>query len=95
MERNIELGHRTGSGIGDHLSLCGGGGSCCAAVRGKVAWCCVGEVGIGRLLGRWDCEVSRYQMYISFIPLAGSLEENPLAVKLLDNQLYIGIMPIN
>ena len=26
----------------------------------EVAWCCVGEVGIGMLLGKWDCEVSRY-----------------------------------
>ena len=31
---------------------------------------------------------------ISLIPLVGSLEENPLAVKLLDNRLYMSIKVI-
>ena len=59
MERNPNLGHRKGSGIGDHPSVC--------VWAREVVWCCVGDVEIGMQHGNWVCVVSSFHMSVSSI----------------------------
>ena len=55
---STKIGHRKGSGISDCQSVF------VIALDGDVRWCCVGEMGMWRLLVKGDWKFSRYLVLV-------------------------------